>query len=125
MNKNLEEQYMKIWARIVVKAWSDPRFKKRLIQSPKEALRENGLQIAQDKTVVILDSHDKMRKDPSGKIVYLQIPAQTQELSDEQIKAIAGGGIDMTWRWSDFQTGFMSVIKPAAQVLMTVAPLLL
>lgn len=74
--KEFEEQ-------IIKKAQSDKEFKKALVDNPKEALRQLGLQISEDVEVKVVEE--------SAKVVYLVLPVNPDELTDEQLDGASGG----------------------------------
>jgi len=46
----------KQWSLIVARAWADEDFKGRLLANPKDVLRENGLEIAPDVQVSVVEA---------------------------------------------------------------------
>jgi hypothetical protein len=73
------------WAQIVNQAATDAAFKKRLISDPKAVLKEKGLEVPQGVTVKIVENTDQLLH------LTLPPPASSQELSEADIAAIAGG----------------------------------
>lgn len=73
------------WSRIVSKAWSDESFKKRLIKDPMAVLQEQGVNLKPGVQFRVVESTDQ--------VVYLTLPpkASTEELSETELEAIAGG----------------------------------
>jgi hypothetical protein len=86
-------QEQKLYAEVVQKAWEDADFKKELTANPVEAIEKltgRKLIISEGKTLVVRDQTDEST-------VYINIPAKTamdDELNEEQLEAVAGGG----WR---------------------------
>jgi hypothetical protein len=79
-----KEDFSKKWAKIVAKAWSDPTFKKRLKENPKEILESNGITIPAGTRVVISEN--------TKETFYLTVPEKpAAELSEEKLKLIAAG----------------------------------
>lgn len=75
-----------VYGQIVLKAWKDPEFKKRLLEKPRETLKEMGLNIPEE---VELDVHLQ-----SEKHLHLIIPEKPQklgELSYEEMRKTVGG----------------------------------
>ncbi|ATW26676.1 NHLP leader peptide family RiPP precursor [Candidatus Formimonas warabiya] len=75
--KDFEEQLIK-------KAQSDKEFKKALVDNPKETLGQLGVRIFEDVEVKVVEE--------SAKVVYLVLPQNLIELTDEQLEGVAGGG---------------------------------
>lgn len=79
--KELEEQLIK-------KAQADKDFKKALVDNPKEALGQLGVQVPEEVEVKVVEE--------SAKVVYLVLPeVNLDELTDEQLGEVAGG----TFKW--------------------------
>ncbi|MCI4651028.1 NHLP leader peptide family RiPP precursor [Phaeodactylibacter sp.] len=83
----------KVLYEVLQKAWKDPEFRKRLIQSPVEEIeRLTGARIVlpEGKTLEVYDQTDASK-------VYLNLPVMPDmgemELSDEQLEGIVGGAI--------------------------------
>lgn len=75
------------WSEIVMKAWQDPSFKKKLMANPEAVLKEYGIKVPADCAIKIVEN--------SPKTLYLTIPTKpTGELSEEQLQKIAGGIFD-------------------------------
>ncbi|ACC81660.1 NHLP leader peptide family RiPP precursor [Nostoc punctiforme] len=79
-----------IEARIIAKAWKDESYKQELLTNSKAVIeREFGVEFPADVTVQVL------QENPTS--LYFVLPlsptAIMQELSEEQLQAIAGGGI--------------------------------
>jgi len=73
------------FAKIVAKAWRDPVFKAELIANPAAALKAEGIDVPAGMTVTVVENTDKQ--------FHLVLPpVPTDELSDEALDAVAGGG---------------------------------
>ncbi len=80
-------------AQFMAKVWSDPALKQRLVDNPKAVLREQGAQIPEATEVRVVENTDQ--------IFYLVLPPKpTDEISDEQLEAVAGGACDSYSRLS-------------------------
>ena len=78
------EEFQKAWGKIVAKAWSDPAFKKRLMENPTEVLKSNGIEIPSGTRVVI--------KENTKNEFHLTLPEKpTGELSEEKLREVAAG----------------------------------
>jgi len=69
---------------IIKKAQSDKEFRKILVENPKEALRNFGVQISEEVEVKVVEE--------SPKILYLVLPVNPDELTYEQMDDVTGGG---------------------------------
>ena len=68
---------------IIEKAQSDKDFKKALLDNPKETLIQIGVQVPDEVEVKVVEE--------SAKVVYLVLPVNPDELTDEQLDGVAGG----------------------------------
>jgi len=74
--KKLKEQ-------IIKKAQEDQGFKKALVENPKGAIGQLGVQLPEDVEVKVVEE--------STEVVYLVLPVNPGELTDEQLDDVAGG----------------------------------
>jgi len=73
------------FAKIITKAWRDPAFKAELIANPAAALKGEGIDVPAGMKVTVVENTDKL--------FHLVLPpAPTDELSDKELDAVAGGG---------------------------------
>ncbi|MFZ5643686.1 MAG: NHLP leader peptide family RiPP precursor [Bacillota bacterium] len=68
---------------IVKKAQTDKEFKNALLANPKEALAKLGSEFPAEVEVKVIEE--------SAKVVYLVLPFNPDELTDEQMDSVAGG----------------------------------
>lgn len=68
---------------IVRKAQADKDFKKSLVENPKAALSQLGVKLPTDVEVKVVEE--------SSKVLYLVLPANPEELTEEQLELVAGG----------------------------------
>lgn len=73
-------------AEIIARAWSDDAFRTRLEEDPAAALAEAGLPAPEGKTLRVI------REEPGTLQIPLP-PAPGAEASDEELAAVAGGGL--------------------------------
>ena len=73
------------WAQIAAKAWADETFKNRLLSNPSAVFQEVGLEVPQGVQVRVVENTDQ--------ILHLTLPAKpsTDELSEDELKSVAGG----------------------------------
>jgi hypothetical protein len=83
-----QEQVQKKWSQIISKAWSDPEFKARLKENPIQTLKAEGIELPQNLQVQVEENTDQK--------ITLVIPQPPEELSDDDLGAVAAG----LW-WSD------------------------
>ena len=82
-----QKQFSEIRAKIIARAWKDPEFKKRLIQNPKAALKEMGVQIPDNVKITIVE-------DKNNSYTFVLPTAATsskEELTEKELGMIAGG----------------------------------
>jgi hypothetical protein len=72
---------------IIAKAWKDPAFKKKLLEHPKETLKECGYTFHENVTVKVIEESSN-----SYTFVLPAKPAHAQNLSDAALNKIAAGG---------------------------------
>jgi hypothetical protein len=70
--------------KIIARAWKDPEFKRRLLQDPKETLREIGANLPEAVVVRVFED----RKDLYNLVVPLS-PADVNELTEKELLEIA------------------------------------
>jgi hypothetical protein len=74
-------------AMLNAKAWKDPKFKKKLKDNPKEALKEMGLDVSKDVQIRIVED-DKN----TVTFVIRSEPQNVAKMGEEELRKIAGGG---------------------------------
>jgi hypothetical protein len=78
------QAYAKQWGQLVARTWSDEAFKQRLLAAPAAVLAEQGIQFPPDVEVRVHENTDW--------VLHLTLPPPPgDELSDEQLDAVAGG----------------------------------
>ncbi|MCL6611594.1 MAG: NHLP leader peptide family RiPP precursor [Peptococcaceae bacterium] len=91
MSEN-EEKFMtrqEFMDRIIGKAQSDQEFKNALVDNPKEALGQLGIQVSEEVEIKVVE-------EPPG-VLYLVLPANPDELVDEQLDKVAAGFCYIDW----------------------------
>jgi hypothetical protein len=78
------QEYAKQWGQLVTRAWADEDFKRLLLAEPAAALAEQGIAVPPGVELCVYED--------SATLVHLTLPpAPSDELSDEQLDAVAGG----------------------------------
>jgi len=78
------EEFQKVWAKIMAKAWSDRAFKESLLKDPHAVLESHGIAIPTGIRVVISEN--------TATTFYLTLPQKPEgELTDEKLQSIAAG----------------------------------
>ena len=85
-DRGKERDFAKKFGQVVARAWSDPAFKKRLTSDPRAAAKEYDIQIPTGIEVKVVEDTDSVRH------VILPLRPSAQDLSDEQLEQVAGGG---------------------------------
>ena len=81
------QEYAKRHGQLVARAWSDAAFKQRLLAEPAAVLAEHGIPVPPGVEVRAVENTDR--------VLYMILPpAPSDELSDEQLDAVAGGDND-------------------------------
>lgn len=86
----LESQ--RIIGQVSAQAMQDPEYRERLRAQPKEVLAEAGLQLPDNINVQVLGQFDEVpaaHRDPNT--MYLVVGATGDQLSHEELSAVAGG----------------------------------
>ncbi len=77
-------------AKIIVRAWKDPRFKEKLLKTPRAAFKEMGADIPETVQIKIIE--DK----PDTFTFVLPAPvAESKQMSDQELEKVVGaaGGV--------------------------------
>jgi hypothetical protein len=78
------QDYAKQWGQLVARAWGDEAFKARLLAAPAPALAEQGIRFPAGVEVRVHEN--------TPTLLHLALPPKpSDELSDEQLDAVAGG----------------------------------
>ena len=91
ISKEEQENGLKLYENLVAESWKDSTFKKALLESPKETIKEftNGeVHFGEDENIVVVDQTD-------SHTTFINIPRPLEvidmELNEEQLEIIAGG----------------------------------
>lgn len=90
-----QQRFLNTWSEIVVRAWSDPEFKQRVVSDPVAVLREHGVSLPAGTVIQVVEGE----RDPAlsaeaadKPVVYIPLPNQPMgELSDKALEQVAGG----------------------------------
>ncbi len=81
------DQFNKIYHKIITKARSDDTFKAKLLADPKKIFKKHGLTIPANIKITILENTDSLQ--------HFILPAENDgQLSSEQLNNIFGGRVD-------------------------------
>ena len=84
--KDNEKEFQKNWAKVIAKAWSDPVFKRKLLQNPEATLAAEGISMPKGMHIEIHEN--------TNKIVHLNLPQRPEgDLSEEKLLTVAAGAI--------------------------------
>lgn len=67
----------------ITKAWKDENFKKDLMEKPHKALSQLGVNVPEKIEIKVVEE--------SAKLLYLVLPVNPDELTDESLDNVAGG----------------------------------
>ena len=72
--------------KIIVRAWKDPRFKEKLLKDPRAVMKEYGVVLPENVQVRCVEN-------TSSNVTFVlpSVPADSKELSEEELHMIAGG----------------------------------
>lgn len=80
---NIETQNQKM-SQILTRCWADAAFKVQLLADPVAVLNAQGLEVPAGVQVRVVEDTDQ--------VVHWVIPARPNEVSDDALEAVAGGG---------------------------------
>lgn len=81
----LQEEMRKKWAQVVAKAWTDEKFKKKLMEQSGQVLKEHGIEASSGQHFKIIEDTKTTR--------YLVIPSKPEgKLSETELKNMAAAG---------------------------------
>jgi hypothetical protein len=95
------EEHARKVAKIIAKAWTDERFKARLLTDPSTTLKEEGVEIPPGVEVRIVED--------TAYVHHFLLPGKpsSKELSDEQLTDVAAGLAE--WKLSAPMTGWVTL----------------
>ena len=74
---------------VLAKALSDEILKTQLIENPLATLKAAGIEVPEGLEIKVLENSDK--------VFHLVLPAQSSELSDDDLDAVAGGNFGFSF----------------------------
>ncbi len=91
------KDFEKIKAKIIVRAWKDPKFKERLQKNPRAVFIEMGLKPPENIQIRVIE-------DKIGSYTFVLPPcvAQAEEMTEQQLEKVVGGvGVNLfeTIQW--------------------------
>jgi hypothetical protein len=86
---NSHEGFEKLRTKIIVRAWKDPSFRKKLLKNPRAAIKEMGFNVPENLEIHVVE-------DKAGSLTFVLPPstAQTKQLSDRELELLAAAGGD-------------------------------
>jgi hypothetical protein len=79
----------KRWGQVIAQAWTDDKFKKRLIDNPSKVLKEQGVTVPAGVEFRVVEN--------TKNVVYLTLPTKpaddVSELTDRELTGVTGGAI--------------------------------
>ena len=78
-----QEEANRKMGQVIASAWSDESFKAKLLASPAETLKAEGVEVPAGVKVKAVEN--------TKEVFHLVIPAKPAELSDEDLDQVAGG----------------------------------
>lgn len=91
-NQVKEQEQNKKWGKLISQCWADEAFKQRFISDPGAIMKEAGLDVPAGVELKVVE--DKNSIVDTDTIKYILLPPKPGKLTDEQLDAVAGGGID-------------------------------
>ena len=88
-NENKSASRRKFEDEIVLKAWNDPEFKKRLLASPKEVIQEELRKVKSE--LMIPDDFQVFVHEEMPKTFHMTLPVKPAEGEDDWLAKVAGG----------------------------------
>lgn len=87
LEKEISKQKLKKWAKLFAEAWSDDKFKERLMRHPRSVLKEFEIDVPTGVKIKVVENTDKVR--------YITLPpkpdASATELDEKELGAVAAG----------------------------------
>jgi len=77
-----DKEFIKKYAEIVVRAWDDEDYKKKLISNPEKVLKKEGIIMPCGISVKVIDGETKQSYDLSTKNMILPLPQKPQDNGD-------------------------------------------
>ena len=77
--------------KVIVRAWTDPAYKSKLIDSPHDALAEMGMNVPEGTKVTVLQNTAQ-----NTHVVLPVPPANLNEITMDELEAVAGGTATQT-----------------------------
>jgi hypothetical protein len=79
------KKFQNAWTKCVVKAWTDEKFKQKLLKNPEAALREMGAELPADLQFKILENS------PKARYLVLREKPTGDDLTEQDMLKVAGG----------------------------------
>ncbi len=83
---------MKIYSKLMARAWMDPKFKKKLCKNPKKVMEAEGILLPKGLVIKILPGKTKTIWDMEKKELLLPLPPKPKGLSDQCLEKFESDG---------------------------------
>jgi hypothetical protein len=70
-----QEEFCKLWGRLMQRAWDEPEFRSRLAESPVQVLKEHGYELPADSELKL----EVVQSDAEVQYLYLPCPDELRE----------------------------------------------
>ncbi len=78
--------FQKNYAKIVAKAWSDPKFKEQLLKNPEAVLKEQGIEIPKGTKI-------KIHENTEDTMNFVLPKMPSEKLSEKDLESLAAGDL--------------------------------
>ncbi len=106
------------WAQLVAQAWSDEKFKQRLLDQPAAVLQEHGIEFPAGVEIRVVENTEKV----SNLILPAKPAGEVAELTASQMKGVVGGRNNLDGERPEVVIAVTGDTKPMGYWVVTVEP---